>query len=100
MMKQFYNILCGLLVLILLVTGMISFFDKDTAFSQIENRDLKTFPSITFSGLMDGSFFADLTAYYADTFPGREGMMNKNLLDAFYCFGGDPSSVENDKPAE
>ena len=99
-MKKFYNILCGLLVLILLIAGIISIFDKDATFSEIENRDLKTFPKVTLSGLIDGSFSTALWEYYADTFPGRERIMGNHLLDDFYCFGGEPSSVENTLPAE
>lgn len=88
-MKKVYNILCGLLLLILLVVGLFSMFDKDATFSESENRNLKTFPKITISSLIDGSFTTALREYYADTFPGREGLMENNKsLNAFYYFSG------------
>ncbi len=88
-MKKVYNILCGLLLAIMLLVGVISMFDKDPTFSVSENRNLKTFPKITFSSLLDGSFTTSLREYYADTFPGREGLMEDNkTLNAFYYFSG------------
>ena len=88
-MKKIYNILCGLLLLILLLVGVFSLFDKDATFSQSENRSLKTFPKITLSNLIDGSFTTALREYYADTFPGRENLMESNKsLNAFYYFSG------------
>lgn len=94
-MKKVYNIVCGLLVLILLVMGLISVFDKDATFSEFENRNLKTFPAITLSSLIDGSFTNALQEYYADTFPGRESLIeNQGWINSFYCFE-DPG-VEED----
>ena len=88
-MKQIYRILCCVLLLVMLGVGMFSLFDKDAVFSKTENRKLKTFPKITVSGLIDGSFTTQLREYYADTFPGREGLMEKNTsLNAFYYFSG------------
>lgn len=88
-MKRIYTICCGILLLIVLGVGLVSLFDKDPTFSQSENRNLKTFPKITISGLIDGSFTTRLREYYADTFPGREGLMEKNTsLNAFYYFSG------------
>ena len=78
-MKKIYNIVCGLLLLILLFVGVVSLFDKDPTFSQSENRNLKSFPKITLSSLIDGSFTTALQEYYADTFPGREGLMENNI---------------------
>lgn len=88
-MKKIYNIVCGLLILVFLSVGLVSLFDKDPTFSESENRNLKTFPKITFSNLIDGSFTTALREYYADTFPGREGLMEDNKrLNAFYYFSG------------
>ena len=88
-MKKVYSVFCGLLLLIFLSVGVVSLFDKDPTFSESENRNLKTFPKITFSGLIDGSFTTALREYYADTFPGRENLMEDNKrLNAFYYFSG------------
>lgn len=86
-MKRIYTILCCVLLLVMLGVGVVSLFDKDAEFSAIENRKLKSFPKITFSGLLDGSFATELQKYYADTFPGREGLLEDNKsLNAFYYF--------------
>lgn len=88
-MKKVYQIFCGLLLLVFLSVGVVSLLDKDPTFSETENRNLKTFPKITFSGLIDGSFTTALREYYADTFPGRESLMEDNKrLNAFYYFSG------------
>ena len=92
-MKRLYNIFCGLLVLVLLFVGVVSLFDIDLTFSEIENRDLKTFPKFSLLSLMDGSFAASLQEYYADTFPGREGLAERyDVLNGFYTFGGAPET--------
>ena len=88
-MKRIYTILCGIVLAAMLLVGLISTFDKDATFSEDENRKLKTRPKLTFSGLLDGSYNSDYWDYYADTFPGRESLMDKNVaLNGFYYFGG------------
>jgi len=88
-MKRIYSALSGLLLVILLLMGLISTFDKDATFSESENRQLKTRPKLTFSSLIDGSYFTSFREYYADTFPGREGLMEDNKrLNRFYYFSG------------
>ena len=85
-MKSYYHIFCGILVLLLLVVGSISLFDRDATESVIQERQLKTFPKFTFSGFITGAFMDELEAYYADTFPGREALLEgdsivSNLFD-------------------
>lgn len=93
-MKRIYAGLCAAFVLILLAIGLISTFDKDATFSESERRQLKTRPSLTVSGLLDGSYFEDYRAYFADTFPSREKLMSSNTeLNAFYYFGGKSSGI-------
>ena len=88
-MKRIYTILSVLILSVLLLTGLISTFDVDATYSESERRKLKTAPALTFSSLLDGSFFENYAAYFADTFPGREMLMlhNRNL-NGFYYFGG------------
>ena len=88
-MKRIYTVLSAVLLLFLLLVGLISTFDKDATFSESENRQLKTRPKFTISGLLDGTYFNDYRAYYADTFPRREGLMEDNkTLNMFYYFSG------------
>lgn len=88
-MKRIYTILCSIVLAVMLLVGLISTFDKDATFSEDENRALKTKPKLTISGLLDGSYNSDYWDYYADTFPGRESLMDRNVaLNGFYYFGG------------
>ncbi|MBQ9148161.1 MAG: hypothetical protein IJX69_01205 [Oscillospiraceae bacterium] len=94
-MKRIYSILCAVFLAVLLLGGLISTFDKDATYSESERRKLKTAPKLTFSGLLDGSYFDNYEAYFADTFPNRESLMESNVsLNGFYYFGG-LSSDEN-----
>ena len=88
-MKKIYTALSGFLLLFLLLIGMISTFDKDATYSESERRPLKTRPTLTFSSLLDGSYVNAYREYFADTFPGREGLMESNTtLNSFYYFSG------------
>ena len=58
-MKRIYTALSGLMLLFLLLMGLISTFDNDATFSDSENRQLKTRPKLTISGLLDGNYFID-----------------------------------------
>ena len=88
-MSKIYTALCGLFLAVLLLTGLRSMFDFDATYSESERRKLKTTPLMTFSALVDGSFFSDYSGYFADTFPGREDLMVRNRsLNGFYYFGG------------
>ena len=88
-MKRIYTALSGFLLVFLLLVGMISTFDKDATFSESEKRQLKSRPKLTFSGLIDGTYFNEYREYFADTFPNRETLMESNVtLNGFYYFGG------------
>lgn len=88
-MKKIYSALCCVLLAVMLCIGIFSVFDKDATFSEAENRKLKTAPALTFSSLLDGSYHENFRAYYADTFPNRESLMNTNrTLNGFYYFSG------------
>ena len=88
-MKRFYMILCGLLALLLLVFGAISLFDRDADWSEIQQRELKTFPQWSVSEFVSGNFLENLQAYYAETFPGRDRLLDADgIVSTFFDFGG------------
>lgn len=88
-MKKVYTILSCLFLALMLFVGFWSLLDKDATYSEWEKRDLKTRPKVTVTGLLDGSYASDFQAYYADTFPSREGLMSTNRsLNGFYYFSG------------
>lgn len=43
--------------------------------SAIEQRDLTKFPAFSYETVLDGSYFADIALWYADTYPTREQMI-------------------------
>ncbi len=45
-------------------------------YSDIEKRELTKFPKLSFSSLVSGDYFKGIGAWYADTFPLREGFIN------------------------
>ena len=46
--------------------------------SESEKRELTKFPDLTWDALISGDYFSDITTWYADSFPGREGIIKLN----------------------
>ncbi|MCD7980822.1 MAG: hypothetical protein LUF32_00640 [Clostridiales bacterium] len=46
--------------------------------SALEKRTLEKFPSFTIASFLDGSFFSEISTWYADSFPFREKMLAAN----------------------
>ena len=44
--------------------------------SELEKRELAQFPAFSFAALWDGSFFEDVSTWFADTFPFREQLLS------------------------
>ncbi len=44
--------------------------------SNVEKRDLAVFPEFSVEALTSGTYFDDITLWFSDTFPGREGWLN------------------------
>lgn len=84
-MKRIYSILCGGLLTLVLLVGLISLFGDSTGK-----------PKLTVSGLLDGSYWEAYTEYYASVFPGRERLLESyEKLEGFYTFGGEaPEQTE------
>ncbi len=56
--------------------------------SNVEKRDLEKFPRPTVSGILKGDFFADVSTWYADTFPFRESLLTANAaVERLYGLG-------------
>ncbi len=45
--------------------------------SALENRKLKEFPKISFAGVMEGSYFSEISEWYSDSFPLRDVWMKQ-----------------------
>jgi hypothetical protein len=56
--------------------------------SERERRKLHEFPPFSVQSLLDGSYFDEISAWYSDTFPGREDMLEiSDRLDALHGIG-------------
>ncbi len=61
---------------VMLVGGLVGLlFFARPATSAVEMRNLTEFPQITLQNFLDGSFFTDVSLWYADTYPLREPMV-------------------------
>ncbi len=67
----------GAIMAVGLVVGLL-FFARPTV-SMAENRNLTKFPEFTAERFLNGSYFTDLSLWYADTYPLREPMVQANL---------------------
>lgn len=86
-MRTVYTILSTILLAVVLFFGVTSLLDEDATFSDSENRTLKTMPDFEAGRFVKGEWFEDYLAYYRDTFPHREMLLEKNrTLGQFYNF--------------
>lgn len=53
--------------------------------SEVEKRDLKTFPKFSFSSLAKGDYFDEISLWFSDTFPLRDGLvaLNTKMTNTF-----------------
>jgi hypothetical protein len=71
--SRLYVAVCAAIVLSVTAMGIVL---HRPSHSEVEKRDLATFPKISLAGVMNGSFFSDLMTWYADTYPVREQMIS------------------------
>ena len=81
--QRITNLLTVLLFVIPLALGLLLFAalpDKD--FSEEENRDLQTFPKLTWQSFFEGKFGQEMNEYFADQFPARDALVGlKGLFE-------------------
>ena len=66
----------GLVLVLGMLVGAVFFARPKT--SDTERRELEKFPELSLSAMLDGSFFKDVSLWYADTYPGRDGLIALN----------------------
>ena len=70
-------------MLVIALVGLLIFLRPSE--SQTEKRKLTEFPSFSWAGILDGSYFSGITTWYADTFPGRDGLISlQKALENLY----------------
>ena len=74
--QKITNILTVLLFVIPLALGLLLFAAlPDSDFSDEENRELQTFPKLTWESLTEGKFGSQMNSYFADQFPARDALV-------------------------
>lgn len=63
----------SVIIILLMITGFLIFLRP--AESDLEKRKLAVFPTPTLATVLSGSFFTDISKWYADTYPLREKMI-------------------------
>lgn len=63
----------SVIIILLMITGFLIFLRP--AESDLEKRKLAVFPTPTLAAVLNGSFFTDISKWYADTYPLREKMI-------------------------
>ncbi|MGI6169241.1 MAG: DHHW family protein [Christensenellales bacterium] len=93
---RFNSVILAFLIPITLL-GLISLLDIDPTQSAQENRSLKKIPAFSLQTFLSGEYTREVEAYYADTFPVREGFTRissvvknwKGVGDTIYMGSGE-----------
>ncbi|MCD7839002.1 MAG: hypothetical protein LUG46_00080 [Erysipelotrichaceae bacterium] len=77
--RKYQTIKISLFFIVLFITGIIGLMlpIRPTQ-SQIEKRELEKFPTFTIGTFWDGSYFSQISTWYADSFPFRENLLSLN----------------------
>ncbi len=78
-MNEFMGlVLCGIMMLILVVVGIIAIVAPKAGYSTLEKRKLAEMPEISLENISDGSFSEGVDLFFADNFPWREGFISQS----------------------
>lgn len=66
-------IVMSIMIAIFTIIGFLIFLRPNE--SDLEKRKLAVFPTLNLTNLLDGSYFTDISKWYADTYPLREKMI-------------------------
>ena len=67
---------CAAVICVFALIGLL-FFARPS-YSEDEKRNLTPFPSFTWDSFFSGEYFSQISLWYADTYPLREGMISVN----------------------
>lgn len=73
--------------------------------SYVEKRNLAEFPDFSWESLVSGNYFEDISTWFSDTFPGREGWLNvSSRMEELYgisdiYISGDVLTWEEQEPS-
>jgi len=78
--KQEVAKIAAFLVTLYLGTVLSFIIPLRPTYSDSEKRSLQQFPELTFEAFFTGNYFDDITLWFSDTFPFREGMTRVNTF--------------------
>lgn len=92
--------ICSLTMLVGCLLGF-SFFARPVE-SQVEKRELTTFPSFSVQSFLNGDFFSEVSLWYSDTFPFRDSLisMAQSFKTMFYGPEQDTMVIGDNKTAD
>lgn len=88
MNKKIKNIIMCVLACALIYTGFLLclFMPKET-YSTSERRELKKFPTLSISTILNGDFMDNFEEYASDAFPFRDGFRSLKAYFSYYLLG-------------
>ncbi len=93
-MKKITNIITIVLFLAILFGLSVAFIAvPDKSYSENENRNLQTFPALTWDSFLDGSFSSAMNEYFADQFPLRDAFVSIKALSELALLKGENDGV-------
>lgn len=72
-LNRFLGVFCAILLVVVMVVNLIM---PDIEKSEVENRSLQTFPSVSLDSIVDGSFASELSDWFSDQFVGRNFLIH------------------------
>lgn len=100
--NQFRTLGCVLFFFILLAGALLGLLiPLRPEISEVENRTLTRFPEFTLETFLNGDYFSDISTWYSDTFPFRDGLITANQkINSLYGIAGDEQVVGADIQAD
>ena len=85
--NKWYLAIIAVFVVPLIAIGIYSLVDRDATSSESERREFESPPPLSMETWFSGEWARAFDKYYADTFPARESLLEKNrTLNLFYYF--------------
>ncbi len=100
--RKYQTIKISLFFIVLFIIGIIGLIlpIRPTQ-SQIEKRELEKFPTFTIGTFWDGTYFSQISTWYADSFPFRESLLSLNSsFEQMYGFQSEQIISSNNSTEE
>ncbi len=87
------GILAAVAVFLVMAVWGLCFFLRPTV-SESEKRELTPFPAFTWDSFISGAWSEQVSLWYSDTFPGRDGLVSAwHRVESLYGFSGEKAQL-------